>query len=171
MKTYSLTAKWKFFYGVYALLGIVGMYNFLRRLFVTGDQNSIGSIIILVIEILVFAYVTVSGGYSLLKTHIQFSNGKFEYRTFLISYSAKWNEISKIETKKNRFKQEGIYIKSQTAKGSPVIGKHPDGLDVFIPIFMFLESWRESELGQQIKQYAPHLFEQEKSVKSVAKTI
>jgi hypothetical protein len=35
---------------------------------------------------------------------------------------------------------------------------------VFIPLSPFDKNWRDSELGQQIKQYAPHLFEKEKSV-------
>ena len=33
-----------------------------------------------------------------------------------------------------------------------------------IPLSCFADNWRDSELGQQIKQYAPHLFEKEKSV-------
>ena len=28
----------------------------------------------------------------------------------------------------------------------------------FIPLSIFINNWRNSELGQQIKQYAPHLF-------------
>ena len=34
----------------------------------------------------------------------------------------------------------------------------------YIPLSWFADNWRDSELGQQIKQYAPHLFEKEKSV-------
>lgn len=32
-----------------------------------------------------------------------------------------------------------------------------------IPLSHFAPNWRDSELGQQIKQYAPHLFDKEKS--------
>ena len=35
--------------------------------------------------------------------------------------------------------------------------------EYFIPLSMFDINWRDSELGQQIKQYAPHLFDKEKS--------
>ncbi|MBC7876663.1 MAG: hypothetical protein H7Y59_05770 [Anaerolineales bacterium] len=35
--------------------------------------------------------------------------------------------------------------------------------NIAIPLNSFSENWRDSELGQQIKQYAPHLFEKEKS--------
>lgn len=34
----------------------------------------------------------------------------------------------------------------------------------FVPLSRFQKNWRDSELGQQIKQYAPHLFEKVKSV-------
>ena len=163
MKTYSLSTTWKFFYGIYALVGIAGAYNFLRQLLTIGDKTTTSSLIILCIEIFVFVYVAVSGGYSILKAQIRFSSETVDYKTFLIVFSTKWSDISKLEVKKNRFNQEGIYIKSQAAKGWPVIGKHPDGLDVFIPVFMFVKSWRDSDLGQQIKQHAPHLFEKEKS--------
>ena len=36
---------------------------------------------------------------------------------------------------------------------------------VFIPLSCFADNWSESELGQQIKQYAPHLFEQENTAR------
>ena len=36
-----------------------------------------------------------------------------------------------------------------------------------IPLSHFAENWHDSELGQHIKQHAPHLFEKEKSAKSV----
>ena len=36
----------------------------------------------------------------------------------------------------------------------------------FIPLSSFSNNWRDSELGQQIKQYAPHLFEKEESAQS-----
>jgi hypothetical protein len=32
-----------------------------------------------------------------------------------------------------------------------------------IPLSCFDQNWRESKLGQQIEQHAPHLFEKEKS--------
>jgi hypothetical protein len=32
----------------------------------------------------------------------------------------------------------------------------------YIPLSWFADNWRDSELGQQIRQYAPHLFEKEK---------
>ena len=35
-----------------------------------------------------------------------------------------------------------------------------------IPTSGFAENWRDAQLGQQIKQYAPHLFEKEKSMQS-----
>jgi len=163
MKMYSLSTTWKFFYGIYALVGIAGAYIFLQRLLAISNKTTTSSLIILYLGIFIFIYAAVSGGYSLLKAQIRFSSETVDYRTFLIVFSTKWKDISKLEVKKNRFNQEGIYIKSQAAKGWPVIGAHPDGLDVFIPVFMFVKSWRDSDLGQQIKQHAPHLFEKEKS--------
>jgi hypothetical protein len=39
--------------------------------------------------------------------------------------------------------------------------------EMFIPLSLFADNWRDSELGGQIRKYAPHLLEKENSVQAV----
>jgi hypothetical protein len=88
-----------------------------------------------------------------------------------------------------RFESLGIIITSAwskliTVEDCGTIFKKLDGISVLrpsikknifgaletrsnhIPIHNFGDNWRDSDLGQQIKQHAPHLFEKEKSAQS-----
>jgi hypothetical protein len=71
--------------------------------------------------------------------------------------SIPWQDVESI--KRTRFlgvRFEALFAPKDkaTIKGFPVSGKA-----VSINLFNFSDSWRESELGQQIKEYAPHLVE------------
>ncbi|HAE60390.1 MAG TPA: hypothetical protein DCG54_13015 [Anaerolineae bacterium] len=57
--------------------------------------------------------------------------------------------------------REGLFIKE-----SYLIANGKALYITFIPLSTFAKNWRDSDLGQQIKQYAPHLFEKEKSAQS-----
>lgn len=62
-----------------------------------------------------------------------------------------------VDVSKMKIKQWAVYANSY----SSIWENYPQ--NVAIPLSCFANSWRDSELGQQIKQYAPHLFEKEKS--------
>ena len=66
---------------------------------------------------------------------------------------ARWKDIEKIVSRWDLFpRTEGLIV--------PKTGELPLLLSkLFIPLSLFAENWRESELGQEIRKHAPHLFE------------
>jgi hypothetical protein len=60
---------------------------------------------------------------------------------FRVSVKANWAQVKTISTLRSRFGEQEYLI---VEKG-------------LIPIEWFAENWRESEIGEQISQYAPHL--------------
>lgn len=96
--------------------------------------------------------------------YIILSENDITYHTFAFSIKANWVNVETIILGKWWFfKQEGIMSVNTTAKmkseSSLAFNAAKNGdIKRFIPLSCFAENWRESELGQQIKQYAPHLF-------------
>jgi hypothetical protein len=114
------------------------------------------------ILILFFTFKNITG------EHIELSVNGIEYHRFGLTFNVKWENIEEINTYwQIPFRQEGLYIDpdliriTQWSLGSY---KAHSGWSrkSFIPLSIFSENWRDSELGQQIKQYAPHLFESTK---------
>ena len=66
---------------------------------------------------------------------------------------ARWKDIERIVSRWDVFPlTEGVIV--------PKTGELPLLLSkLFIPLSLFAENWRESELGQEIRKHAPHLFE------------
>ncbi len=88
-----------------------------------------------------------------------------------LQVSVKWNDIDRIGSVSNFPWKSFDALITQKEKVSVINGKgkqvhHPPLFnEVSIKLPRYSENWRDSELGQQIKQYAPHLFE-EKSAQS-----
>ncbi|HRQ32022.1 MAG TPA: hypothetical protein PLM89_02830 [Anaerolineales bacterium] len=86
-----------------------------------------------------------------------------------LQISVKWNDIDRIGSVSNFPWKSCEALFTQKEKASLINGKgkqvhHPPLFnDVSIKLSRYSENWRDSELGQQIKHYAPHLFEKEKS--------
>ena len=76
-----------------------------------------------------------------------------EYHVGWSRIEASWKDIEKIVSRWDLFPQaEGLIV--------PKTGELPLLLSkLYIPLFLFAENWRESELGLEIKKHAPHLFE------------
>ena len=76
------------------------------------------------------------------------------------TYWIKWENIEKISKRTYRFSiQEGLVIKKWSVRfGKRKIGNAIRPMTPFIPLSCYSEDWRTSELGQQIKEYAPRLF-------------
>jgi len=76
-----------------------------------------------------------------------------EYHVGLSHIEASWKDIEKIVSRWDLFpKTEGLIV--------PKTGDLPLLLSkLFIPLSLFAENWRESELGLEIKKHAPHLFD------------
>jgi hypothetical protein len=87
---------------------------------------------------------------------------------------ARWDELTEIQEKRFfLWKITGLFVLTPTRNEIP-LSIYKRGLNTisfpiniqrsaFIPLTLFADDWRNSDLGQQIKQHAPHLFEKEKS--------
>ena len=108
--------------------------------------------------------------------HIIVSEKGIEYYAPGIIFETNWKSIEQISTYwHNGSRQDCLLVDSsqiRMKKWSFFLGRNlpmPFGFTLnktLIPLSGFSENWRDSELGQQIKQYAPHLFEKEKSAQS-----
>jgi hypothetical protein len=92
--------------------------------------------------------------------HVVFSKDGIQYDTTGYKVHIPWSNVTRIGMYRSGiFKFDGIFATyfSQDLKlwfpGSAFLGK-----EIFIPLSMFAKDWRNTELGQQIRQYAPHLF-------------
>lgn len=102
------------------------------------------------------------------KEHIMISEKEIEYNSPGISFEANWEDIKEISTYwHNGFRNECLLIDNSrvhTKKNSLLMQRTiPTPFEfvpkeTIIPLSCFSENWRDSELGSQIKQYAPHLF-------------
>jgi len=74
-----------------------------------------------------------------------------DYRVGWVRIESKWVDMEKIASQWDLFPTKGIVV--------PKSGSIPLLLSMrFIPLSLFAENWRESDLGGHIQQYAPHLF-------------
>jgi hypothetical protein len=90
---------------------------------------------------------------------------KIMFESFEITIATDLSKLIIIKDYGNGFKKnEGISVRKSSVRKS-ILGLFSLRFE-HIPIHNFGKNWRRSKLGQQIKQYAPHLFENEKSVKS-----
>lgn len=110
-------------------------------------------------QILGSSYMVYSNKIKLSATGIEYSNG-------IYSVSTEWNAAESISLGWYFTRQETIIVNEPTIKRTTISAssllaenfsknKIPKS---FIPLECFAENWRDSELGAQIKQYAPHLF-------------
>lgn len=76
-----------------------------------------------------------------------------EYHVGLSRIEASWKDVEKIVSRWDLLPQtEGLVV--------PKTGELPLLLSkLFIPLSLFAENWRESDLGLEIKKHAPHLFD------------
>ncbi|RJP55579.1 MAG: hypothetical protein C4583_00400 [Anaerolineaceae bacterium] len=84
-----------------------------------------------------------------------------EYHAFSYMVYSEWGDLNRIGNDPSylRRKTECIVTKSNNVKNRiPFRWLFRMERTNCIPVSLFFENWRDSELGQQIKQYAPHLF-------------
>jgi hypothetical protein len=100
---------------------------------------------------------------------IVISDEGIEFHRLGLTFHTKWEFVSEINTKWfPPFQQDGIILGPDqiritewwTGNYTPYGGLSGKS---FIPLSKFSENWRDSELGGQIKHYAPQLFQNEKS--------
>ena len=150
MQQYYLTTKFKI---LYAIMPIV-FAAILLKISISGFVCAS----IFCVYILFATFKGITG------ENIKLSVNGIEYHRFGLTFNVKWENIEEISTYWSiLFTQEGLYIDpdliriTQWSLGSY---KAHSGWSrkAFIPLSIFSENWRDSELGHQIKQYAPHLF-------------
>jgi hypothetical protein len=99
--------------------------------------------------------------HSIWNEHIVVSENEITYKRLGLEYKVFWKSFDLIGV---YLFQEGLFvdkaqIKIKTWFTGGIETYMGYGQKVFIPVSLFSDNWRESELGQQIKQYAPHLFQ------------
>jgi hypothetical protein len=108
---------------------------------------------------------------NIISERIVISDNGIEYHRLGLTFNAKWEYIKEVNPYWSiPFKQEGIYIDPDLIRITQWWSgayKAYGGWSrkAFIPLSKFSDNWRDAELGQQIKQHAPHLFEQENIIR------
>ena len=158
MQKYYLTSRYKYLYtGIRiagtSLLVIFFLYVFRDSFWLTFYFICFGLIGVLSIF------------YENQNEYIALTEKGIEYHRLWLVFETKWENLETISSyKHNYIKNEVLLVETgniQITKWS--IGRGPDGFSqkTIIPLSCFAEDWRNSELGREIKQHAPHLFEKE----------
>ena len=169
MSIYYLTNRSKYNFCVVSLLSLIAILGFFLYIFPN----------ILCFQIYLSG-LGLLGIYNIIQKirneHIVVSEKGIEYHAPGVIFETAWKNIEIISKYwHNGFRQDCLLVDSSQVrmkKWSFFLGRNlpmPFGFTLqktLIPLSGFSENWRDSELGQQIKQYAPHLFEKEKSSQS-----
>jgi len=149
MKVYYLTNQYKVYYSIIPL-------SILLMVFV--PPILISSNVWLPLLFIVFVVTQLVRRAT--KEHISISANGIEYNRPGIIFEVNWKNIERYGDQLTvAGNQEGLFVDKSNIKI-----KHWYVLEmlnrqkVFIPLSCFSENWHNSELGKQIKQYAPHLF-------------
>ena len=163
MKTYYLTSFWK----CYSLLsGSILFWFILGALAYPGHHfDLVFMLSMLGLADLTFAF------YSAPPAHLVVSEKGVVWNGPGFTLSTTWEHAARISHRVYGFSvQEGLTVtKIMVQIHETGIGYLPTPWQFppvrpFIPLSCFVDNWRDSELGQQIKYYAPHLLEQEQSL-------
>ena len=155
MNNYYLTSKFKILYAIIAALLTILAYILFSPFYIC----------VAIFAIIIFAMFFKN----IISEKIVISDKGIEYHRLGLTFNTRWEYVREIDTKWfPPFQQEGILLDSDqiritewwTGNYKPYGGLSGKS---FIPLSKFSENWRDSELGQQIRQHAPHLFEKEKS--------
>jgi hypothetical protein len=157
VKTYYLTSFWKYYSLVsgsilfwFALAAMAYQVKFFDFVFVA--------------SILCLGDVA-SAFHHAPTAHIVVSKNGVLWRSFGFTLSTSWEDIERIS-----YHVYGLSIQEGLAATRLKLQIHKTGIGClptpwqtppfkpFIPLSCFVHNWRNSELGGQIKQYAPHLF-------------
>jgi len=156
---FHVTSKWMWVYGVFAGICLAGFLAMFIAIFdkEATETQRICSFPFTSLGYLYFALQSIYGYYQT----ITMDPNKIYFRTFGLNVEINWHKIKRIGIYKNFFwRYEGLYLGK--SDGNVTVwfpGARFANSEVFIPLSIFAENWRDSELGQQIKQRAPHLFQ------------
>jgi hypothetical protein len=117
--------------------------------------------ILLLIIILVALFFGAMNVYRGFFEQMTLSANGIQYRTFGRSVFVRWKNLERIGTTSRAKNLEGVFASFQPEDTKVWLPGMSLGKEIFIPLAIFADNWQDSDLGKQIKQYAPHLFEQE----------
>ena len=146
MKVYYLTNQYKVYYSIVPLCILLTVFV---------PPMLISSNIWLPLLFIIFGVAQLVR--RAIKEHISLSDNGIEYNRPGIIFETKWENI---ESSGMHWtiagNQEGFFVDRSKIKLKEWYVGHIRQR-VFIPLSCFSNNWRNTELGQQIKQYAPHL--------------
>jgi hypothetical protein len=167
MEKYYLTPRYKL---LYSYIGVLSFLPFLVLLYWIRRVPVFNVFLLIIILVTGLRYV-----YWIRKENISISALGIVYDTPGLILETDWANIQKIsrcwrflirqdclvvDQSNIKIKHWAIYANSYPS----VLKNYPQ--NIANPLSCFSSNWRVSNLGQQIKQYAPHLIEKEKSVQS-----
>ena|SRR5690349_11236571 len=155
MKTeYKVRSGWSWFFRIEGILWILATFYLLYIWLMNTDKTSL-SVFLLFMFCGFVGMLSLYRGYS---EQVILSVNGIQYRTFGYSVYTPWKNVKRAGTSRLGFyKFDGIFItyfSNDMDVWLPCIFEK----EIFIPLGVFSKDWRESELGEHIKQYAPHLF-------------
>ncbi len=158
MKTYYLTSFWKYYSSLSSSVlfwFVFGALAFHRGYY---DFVVLTSILGLVDTALRYASIPAS--------RIIVSKQGIVWHSTGFTLQASWEDVQKISYRVYGFSlQEGLAVRRLSVHINNFgVGYLPNPWQIppfrpFIPLSCFLDHWRDSELGDEIKQHAPHLFQ------------
>ena len=155
---YYLTSRSKYFFIGFSVLGtviLIGLFLYISRNFPCLQFYFLG----LGLFSIYLLFQTIQ------KEHMVVSEKGIEFHSPTVVFETKWESLQRISTHWYQgFRQECLIVdNSQVRIRKWSLGSIPAPFEfvprnTIIPLSCFSENWRDSELGRQIKQYAPHLF-------------
>jgi hypothetical protein len=159
MKKYYLTNRYKFLFGslwLGPLIIIIPMCILSYSLFTKTTW--------MLMTILFIGGEIVSAMIRVYSEYLTLSENGIIFNTAHNKTKAAWSDVEKTSSSLWWFfKTDGLFViksefNSKSLSFSSLFDKSWLNRRRFIPLGIFSDNWRDSELGQQIKQYAPHLF-------------
>jgi len=172
----KLMPRWKAIYGI---LGIAFLYVFARSVYSFAGSiryffsqeitrfytaGMVFSILMLLFSLSYSGFVIFFFLYKFRMEHVLVTHSRIEYKSFGYILCSNWANTKQIASIGTLGLINGIYIIPDSINKwvkLPIkwlVNINSRG-EYFIPLSTFDDNWRDSELGQQIKQYAPHLFQ------------
>jgi hypothetical protein len=156
-REYSLTKRVKWKMGLGSIFFAFGAGILACSLIFQRSFNLWGSFLILLCIVTTIA-TGIARLYDAFFENISVDENGIKYTCVNYKVAAKWVDLKRIgDFRTSRIHSiEGIYLTDH----EHIVPAWTDFVDKnFIPVSLFDDNWRTSDLGQQIKQYAPHLFQ------------
>jgi len=116
---------------------------------------------VLPISALIFFFLGILLGYSAIQIRLVISPEGIEYHQVGYSICSTWNNVAQIgNMPAGRLTVEGLILHEPALYVGIWLSKvnYIQTRGRLIPLSLFKHNWLDNEIGQDIKQYAPHLF-------------